>query len=485
MTDEIAFLSATELASRIRARRIGCRELLDHMLERVGRFNPRLNAIVVLDVERARARADAADAAIARGDLWGPLHGVPMTIKESYDVEGLPTTWGLPELAGHRAERDSAVVRRMRDAGVVLFGKTNVPVLLADWQSFNPVYGSTGNPWDASRTPGGSSGGSAAALAAGLTGIEAGSDIGASIRNPAHYCGVFGHKPTYGIVSPSGHATRGVLAPADISVVGPLARSAEDLETALDVMAGPEGADAECWRLALPADGRSEAREFRVAVMLTDPNCAQDDALTDRLQETVDAFGRLGAKVSDSARPAIDTTESHRLYIQLLRAATSARIADADIEQQRRLAAAADPQDHGYLTMVARAVTQGHRDWLRANERRAHLRRAWAEFFRQWDVLVCPTAASTAFAHQQEGQRHERTIPVNGRPEPTVDQLFWAGLSSVVYLPSTVAPAGLARDGLPCGLQIIAGHGRDKTALAFARMMERELGGFVAPPGYD
>ncbi len=235
---DLAFLPATELATRIRERRLGCRDLLDHMLDRVDRFNSTLNAIVVLDSERARARADAADAAIARGDIWGPLHGVPMTFKESYDIEGLPTTWGLPELAGNLAERDSTVVRRMRDAGAVVFGKTNVPVLLADWQSYNPVYGTTNNPWDVTRTPGGSSGGSAAALAAGLTGLEAGSDIGASIRNPAHYCGVYGHKPTYGVVPPRGHATPGVLAPADISVVGPLARSAEDLEVALDADGG-------------------------------------------------------------------------------------------------------------------------------------------------------------------------------------------------------------------------------------------------------
>ena len=481
---EIAFLPAVELAARIRARQIGCLELLDHLLDRVDRHNPRLNAIVVRDVERARARAEAADAALARGDLWGPLHGVPMTFKESYDMEGLPTTWGLPEFADRRAERDSTVVRRMREAGAVPFGKTNVPVLLADWQSYNPVYGSTNNPWDLTRTPGGSSGGSAAALAAGLTGLESGSDIGASIRNPAHYCGVYGHKPTYGVVPMRGHALPGVLAAADISVVGPLARSAEDLEVALDAMAGADGLDAECWRLELPEDGRTAPGEFRVAVMLTDPNCAQDDGLTSKLQDTVDELARLGVRVSDTARPDLDTTDSHRLYIQLLRAATSARLSDADLEQQRRIAADAAPDDFGYVPMVARAFTQVHRDWLRAHERRTHLREAWAAFFREWDLLLCPTAASTAFAHQQEGLRHERTIPVNDRPEPTVDQLFWAGLSSVVYLPSTVAPVGVARDGLPCGLQIIAGHGRDKTALAFAKMMERQIGGFVPPPGY-
>jgi amidase len=484
MTD-IAFLPATRLAERIREGRIGCRELLEHFLDRVDRHNPGLNAIVVLDLDRARARADAADAALARGESWGPLHGVPMTIKESYDIEGLPTTWGLGEFAGTRAAAHSTVVQRMLDAGVVLFGKTNVPVMLADWQSFNPVYGSTANPWDPTRTPGGSSGGSAAALAAGLTGIEAGSDIGASIRNPAHYCGVYGHKPTYGIVSPRGHALPGVLASSDISAVGPLARSAEDLEVALDAMAGADSFDAACWTLQLPADGRTAAGEFRAAVMLTDPNCAQDDTLTATLQQAVDALARLGLKVDDRARPAIDTTQAHRLYVRLLRAATSGRLPDAEVERQRAIAAAADPEDHRYVTMTARANTLAHRDWLRSNEQRAHLRRAWGAFFEDWDLLLCPIAASTAFAHQQEGERHDRTIPVNGRPEPTVDQLFWAGLPSVAYLPGTVAPVGLAADGLPCGIQIIAGHGRDKTALAFARMLERELGGFIPPPNFN
>lgn len=483
MTD-MAFLSATALAAKIKAREIGCRELLDHFLERIGRFNQKLNAIVVLDEEGARRRADEADAALARGDDWGPLHGIPMTIKESYDVAGMPTTWGLEALRDNVAGGHSTVVRRMLDAGVVLFGKTNVPVLLADWQSFNPVYGTTNNPWDLERGPGGSSGGSAAALAAGLTALESGSDIGASIRNPAHYCGVFGHKPTYGVVSMRGHATPGVLSPSDISVVGPLARSADDLETALDAMAGPDGPDAACWQLRLPPATKTEAREFRVAVMLTDPNCAQDDVLTDRLQATVDALARLGVTVDDRARPAIDTGDAHRVYLTLLRAATSARSPEPAFRQQLRIAESADPADQAYVPLVARASVIRHRDWIRVNETRTHMREAWAAFFEDWDLLLCPTAASTAMLHDQAGERHERTIPINGSPQPTVDQLFWAGLSGVVYLPSTVAPAGLASDGLPCGLQIVAGHGQDKTAIAFARMMERELGGFVAPPGY-
>lgn len=214
--DKLHFKSATDLAALVRTKKIGALELLEHFLARVEKYNPRLNAIIWMDAEKARARARAADAALAKGEVWGPLHGVPMTIKESYTIAGSPTTWGLPEMKNNVTETSALAVERLEKAGVVLFGKTNVPVLLADWQSYNPVYGTTNNPWNTELIPGGSSGGSGAALAAGLTGVEAGSDIGSSIRNPAHYCGVFGLKPTYGIVPLRRHALPGAFAPTDI-----------------------------------------------------------------------------------------------------------------------------------------------------------------------------------------------------------------------------------------------------------------------------
>ena len=249
---EIPFRSAKQLASLIRRKKVGCLELLDIYLERIERHNSKINAIIFMNVDEARKRARAADRALANGNVWGPLHGVPMTIKESYDVVGMPTTWGLPHLQDNCPQRNAIAVDRFLAAGAVLFGKTNVPLYLADWQSFNKIYGTTNNPWDVTRVPGGSSGGSAAALAAGLTGLEAGSDIGASIRNPAHYCGVYGHKPTYGVVTPRGQALPGVVAVSDISAVGPMARSATDLALALDVMSGPDHIDGAGWQLCLP-----------------------------------------------------------------------------------------------------------------------------------------------------------------------------------------------------------------------------------------
>src|ERR1700704_3850718 len=230
---DIPFRSARQLAADIKKKKIGCLELLDLYLARVEKYDGALNAVVVRDFERARTRARAADRALARRQVWGPLHGVPMTIKESYDVAGLPTTWGVPAYAKNIATKNAVAVDRLLGAGAVLFGKTNVPLYLADWQSYNAIYGTTNNPWDVARAPGGSSGGSAAALAAGLTGLEAGSDIGSSIRNPAHFCGVWGHKPTYGICPPAGQALPGNVAPSDISVIGPMARSAADLALGL------------------------------------------------------------------------------------------------------------------------------------------------------------------------------------------------------------------------------------------------------------
>ena len=270
MSQPSPFASATQLARLVARRDIGVRELLDLYLGRVKRHNPALNAVVVLNAAAARKRADALDQLTGkRSAKLGPLHGVPMTVKESFDVKGLPTTLGFTEHAGSRAKVDGLAVRRLQDAGVVVFGKTNVPVSLADWQSFNPVYGTTSNPWDVSRVPGGSSGGSAAALAAGLTGLEIGSDIGASIRNPAHYCGVYGHKPTFGVASRQGHGLPGSNPHSDISVIGPLARSAFDLETALTAIAGPGDLEARSWSVRLPASQKRSLKDFRVAVMLS------------------------------------------------------------------------------------------------------------------------------------------------------------------------------------------------------------------------
>ena len=482
---ELCYQTATELARRIQDKDVGCLELLEIFLDRTARHNPALNAIIVLDADKARERAKAADAALARGEIWGPLHGVPMTIKESFDVEGTPTTWGVVEHEHNIARRDALSVSRMKAAGVTMFGKTNVPYMLADWQSFNDVYGTTNNPWDVTRTPGGSSGGSAAALAAGLTGIEAGSDIGASIRNPAHYCGVFGHKPTMGILPTTGQALPGNNVPPDIAVIGPLARGADDLEIATLAMAGVGGRDAAGWVLNPPKPAKTALKDFKVAVVLQDDNCVIDGDYADQLQATVERLAALGVTVDDTARPVKDTKRAHLVYLMLLRAATGGRLPDDVIAAHKARADAADPDDFTYKTIVDRAVTMTHKEWLAWDEERELLCREWAAFFEDYDLVLTPMAASAAFPQDEAGERADRTIPVNNTRQSTLDQMFWAGYPGVVFLPGTCAPVGLSRSGLPCGLQIIGPHMSDLTTIHFARLMEQNIGGFVAPPGYD
>jgi amidase len=478
------FRSAKQLAADVRKKKIGCLELLDLYLARVEKYDGALNAVVVRDFDRARTRARAADRALARRQVWGPLHGVPMTIKESYDVAGLPTTWGVPAYAKNVATKNAVAVDRLLGAGAVLFGKTNVPLFLADWQSYNAIYGTTNNPWDVARAPGGSSGGSAAALAAGLTGLEAGSDIGSSIRNPAHFCGVYGHKPTWGIVPRTGQALPWQTAAVDIDVVGPLGRSTDDLALALSVMAGPEAIETAGWQIRLTPARQKRLRDFKVALMLDAPGVAVDREVQDRLQALGDFLGRQKVRVDDRARPAIDTGEAFSVYTRLLRAATSDRQSDADFEQNVAIVRGLAVSDQSYYARATRAAVLSHRDWLAANETRHRMRRAWAEFFTTYDLLLCPVAGTAAFPHDHKGERYERTLTVNGTRVPVTDHLFWAGYSGAFYLPSTAAPCGLTPGGLPVGVQIVGPQYGDLTCLAFARELEREFQAFVPPPGY-
>jgi len=481
----IPFRTAKQLASLIRKQKIGCLELLDIYLKRIERYNAKINAIIFLDVEAARKRAKQADRALAKGQVWGPLHGLPMTIKESYDVVGMPTTWGVPQYQNNYPQKNAIAVERFLNAGVVLFGKTNVPLYLADWQTFNEIYGTTNNPWDVTRIPGGSSGGSAAALTAGLTGIEAGSDIGASIRNPAHYCGVYGHKPTFAIAPPRGQALPGVVAATDISVIGPLARSAEDLAIALGVMAGPDDIDGTGWRLRLPQPLKRKLREYKVAVIYSDPEAEVDGEVQNRLQAVVEFLVKNKVKVSEKARPEMDGREAHRNYIQLLRAATSGRMTQEMFQKNLQAVKSLDPGDESYPAQMIRAQAMYHKDWLAFNEARHKMRLAWANFFREYDLLLCPTATTAAFPHNQKGERWERMVIVKGRPQPSTAQMFWAGYSGNVYLPSTVAPAGFTSEGLPVGVQIVGPQYGDYTCIHFAHLLEKDFQGFVPPPGFE
>jgi len=484
MTD-LAWLSGKQLAARIRRGDLSALEALDACAARIARLNPAINAVVATDLPRARRQARAVDRARARGERLGPLAGVPMTVKESFDVVGLPTTVGFEAQRGNLPTRDALVVERLAAAGAIVFGKTNLPVAMADWQTFNPVYGTTNNPWDLSRGPGGSSGGSAAALAAGLVSLEYGSDIGASIRNPAHYCGVFGHKPTIGIVPTRGQGLPPYAHGRDIAVVGPLARSADDLALLLKHTAGADPDWQPAWRLALKPSTRRTLKGLRVGVMLSADTAEVDRPVQDVLSAFARAMKSAGAKVDFAATLPFDLEHAHRTYVMLLRAETSGGVSDAQFAD----AVARRPQvrddDPAYPSLLARALAMPHREWHDWNAARMAIVEGWRRWFERYDVLLCPTAATTAFPHMQTGERWERMLDVNGRPQPTTTQLFWAGLGGVAGLPATMVPAGLAADGLPVGAQLIGALGADLDLLAVARLMEREGFGFRAPPGFD
>ncbi|KLJ00415.1 hypothetical protein WQ56_10060 [Luteimonas sp. FCS-9] len=479
----MAFSPATALAQLIRQKRISSLELTQLYIERIERFDNALNAVVVRDFERALEAARLADASLARGCWLGPLHGVPMTVKETFDVSGLPTTWGVPEQRGHRASSDATVVERLKAAGAHVMGKTNIPLRLGDWQSYNAIYGTTRNPWDTERSPGGSSGGAAAALAAGLTGLEFGSDIGGSIRNPSHFSGVYGHKPTFGIVPTHGHNSPGVVSAPDLNVVGPMARSAEDLALALDVAAGPDRFRSPGWRLALPPPKARTLRGLRVAIWPKEDALPMSAEISDRVEEVGAALARAGAVVSDRARPGISPRDAHTTYLSLLGSTGLVNLPDAYYAEAQRAAAALDASDDSPSAVLTRARVLDHRSWSDHDEARTRDRLRWRAFFDDWDVLICPISATTAYAHDHR-PKLERVLAVDTAMTSHYEHYFWVGLATVAYLPSTAFPSGLSRDGLPIGLQIIGPEYGDRTTIEVARLIAHELGGFRAPAGF-
>lgn len=483
---DICFQSATALAQALRRREIGSRELLELFVRRVERFNPTLNAVVTLDLDRARRAADAADTATARGEFRGSLHGLPLTIKDTFETAGLRTTAGAKIYAQHVPERNAVAVQRLIDAGAIVFGKTNSPAFAADLQTYNDIFGVTNNPWDPARSPSGSSGGSAVAVAAGFTAFELGSDIGGSIRNPAHSCGVYGHKPTFGIVPSLGHipGPPGNLAKRDISVAGPLARAPEDLDLVLAAIAGPLPDQAVAWHLALPPPRRQRLGDYRIAVWLDDSDFPLDDSVRNTLQQAVDALRRAGANVDEQARPHFTLRDAFHMYLRLLYPITTADTPETSFDKLRAAAAHFAPEDDSARARHARASTATHREWIHANAARERYRAAWRAFFERFDVLLTPVSPVPAIPHDHSRDMLARTITVNGEARWYWEQQAWISLAGMAYLPATVAPVGLA-GGLPVGVQIVGPYLEDRTTIDFAKQLADVVGPFQPPPGYS
>ncbi len=482
------YASLKTLAEALRARRISALELTDRVIERIERLDRRINAVVVRDFERARDAARAADTALSRGEA-GALLGIPISVKESFNVAGLPTTWGDPRFRHFMPKEDALVVSRVKKAGAVIFGKTNVPRWLSDWQSYNDLYGTTRNPWNLRLTPGGSSGGSAAALAAGFGSLSLGSDIGASLRAPAHYCGVCAHTPSWGLVPRRGQAPPGtepLPREIDLAVVGPMARSAADLRLALDVIAGPdEEASGTAYRLVFPPPRHDRLHSYRVLIIDQHPLGPTSNAVRMALERLSDRLARAGARVAHSSPVLPDLARSARLYMRLLSAYWGAGLPPAAYDRLLGAADVLSPRDRSLAAERARGAVLSHRDWLDADLSRAELRQRWRELFREWDVVLCPATPTPAFPHDHSLPIEARRLRVDGKLWPYIDaQLVWATVATTPGLPATVVPTGPANSGLPIGVQIIGPSLEDATTLGFAELLEREFGGFAPPPGY-
>ena len=474
------FSTATEMLAALRAREVSSAELVEMHLARIDAHDGKLNAIPVRTPDRAREAAKRADAALARGER-GALLGLPMTLKESTQTAGLPQSAGIEAFKNYRPASDGPLASAVFAAGACLLGKTNIPTALTDWQADSPVYGRTNNPWDLSRTPGGSTGGGGAALAVGMTPLEIGSDIGGSIRIPGAYCGVYGHRP-----SETAIPREGVFPLADLpnpagvmGVQGPLARSATDLELLFDVLVGPVLGENAGWKLALPNARRQKLDDFRVAVMPAPPWVRPAAEMQAKVDELASFLGRRRVKV-EVAMPQVDADRYFADYLTLLMVQTSQAQPREEREAlARELRKSGDP----FLSAQADGFTIDAAGFMVLLRRREQARAAWRQFFEHFDVLIGPMTLDAAFPHQTDPQP-TRTLLVDNERVPYMMNIVYPMWAIFAGQPSTAFPAGKNKAGLPLGLQAIGPYLEDRTTLKFAQLLEREWHGFEPPPGY-
>lgn len=475
--NELHWWTAYGLADAIRGRELSSREALEHFVARVESLDGPVNSVVRFDLDRARADAASADQAIADGDELGPLHGVPITIKDSFQTEGCITSSGSPDLADFVPDADAWPVARLREAGAIVFAKTNLPIFAGDIQSYNDVSGTTNNPHDVARTAGGSSGGSAAALAMGFTPIELGSDIAGSIRVPAHYCGVKGHKPSYGIVPAHGQipGMPGTLTQADLAVCGPMARSARDMELVLRILAGPDRWSTPAWTLTLPERDLEDFSGLRIAAWLDDEYCPVDSSTRRVLGDLVTGIESAGGHVDVDARPAFSLERADTIFKNLFFAALSGEYSHGEVDELATI------DGDSPFDRARRAAGMRHRAWLADSERRLQLRERWREFFERFDIMLMPVQPRGAIPHDHSEPKWDRTVDIDGVERPYLDLFGWTGPAGAGFLPSTVVPAGKGDDGLPIGVQVIGPYLHDITTIRAARLISKLCGGPPRP----
>ena len=458
---DILPLSAADLAAKIRSRELSAVAVLEFYLDRYDRFNDSINAVIFADPDAARAQAAAVDVALGAGRAVGPLAGIPMTIKDAFEVTGMTCEVGVKAYHGRKSEHDAYVVERLKAAGAIIYGKTNTPYLCSDWQSFNDLHGTTNNPWNLAHTPGGSSGGSAAALASGMTALEYGSDIGGSIRVPAHFCGLFGHKPSYGIIPTRGHVPppHGSRSYSDLSVVGPLGRHVSDIDLLFDLTVGLERPRSAAFHVQLQGPRAQTVKDLRFAVWANDAACPVATDIEQAIEQAANSLVTAGATRLE-VKPPFNLEEHHEVYSFLLNAVMAAQ------------------------TSKDGANGAPHAEWIRMNEQRARYLDKWMDLFTKVDVVLCPVTARAAVPHTQDRDFFARRMQVNGHDRAYNDLLLWPGVPTNCGLPATSVPLGLDQDGLPIGMQIIAPPYEDKTSLAVAAMLENLGYRSVMPSAY-
>jgi amidase len=472
------FASAAEAAEVIRRKVVSSRELTEHLLARIRKHDPTLHLFITLAEERALAEARQADERLARREATGPLHGVPVTVKDVFATAGIRTTSGSQGLAGHIPQQDAAAVARLRAAGAIVVGKTSVPELAADWQTFNELAGTACNPWDLARTPGGSTGGGAAAVAAGLSFLELGGDLEGSLRIPSHFCGIYGHRPTIDLVPTRGHIPPPPGTPPGVQefpAAGPLARSALDLRLALEVLAGPDVEPAVGYRSTLPPPRQATLGAYRIGYVLDDPFCPVDAPVKEVLAATIAALRGAGARLEQGWPAGVEPGRDRETYGWLLAAFFSQTISDEEHARMQR-----GPRRDAWTA----GMTASHREWLARSSRRLQCRAAWQTYFRDHDVFLTPVCFVSAFLHDQGPDLRARTVKTAAGERPYLDLSAWTTYPTFTGCPATVAPAGRTPEGLPVGVQIMGPFLEDATPIDVAVRLAEVTGGQVAPPQF-
>ena len=480
---DILTLPMHQLISKINNKEISSQELLEIQLEHISEHNASINAVITINKDLARKKAIEADEAMQKGENWGALHGLPITLKDAYEVKDIISTGGSVKWKDHIPASNAVVADRLQQAGAIVFGKTNVPLLSGDWQSYNELFGVTNNPWNTHKTPGGSSGGSAAAVSMGFSSLEVGSDIGGSVRVPAHFCGVYGLKPSYGLIPLLGHLPPppGILSHQDtLSVAGPIARSPKDIQIALSVLAGTSPLEQKGWKLDLPPARHQKIKEFSVAIWPNDPFCNVENAISDAIEGFANQIGKLGATVQET-NPGVSLQMNDDIYWNMSMPIIASGFPKSTLEKMKEFLRNSDPNDTNLRVRHARAALLKHKSWLSFNERRLHIKAMWEEFFASFDVLICPVVFTTAFDHNHEPDMYNRTITVDGVDRKYFELTVWPSVATLPQLPSVAIPIGHNAEGLPIGVQVIGPYLEDYTPIAFAQAIEGLCSGYSPP----